>query len=97
MWNGCIQILNIFNKQRPPNPTFCIGQLSSHLVTSVSIFSFRLTARHTFSVTRKSRDWDGQIVLKIVFVKFSALWRIQDCAVGVHFSQGHQNAEGVEG
>jgi len=29
MWNERVQILNIFNKHRPPNPTFCVGQLGS--------------------------------------------------------------------
>jgi len=42
---------------------------SAHiLITSVSICSFSLTIRHTFSVAFKSRDRAGWVLLKFFFV-----------------------------
>ena len=42
------------------------------LIPYVSICSFSLTARHTFSVTFKSGDWDGPVVLKILLLVFKS-------------------------
>ena len=55
--NGALQILQA-----------ALTNSARILITSVSIYSFSLIAKHTFSVTLKSRDRAGQVLPKIYFV-----------------------------
>jgi len=72
MWNGHIQILNIFNKQQPPNLTGRVNQVCSHFDHICFNMLLSLIARHTLSVTVKSGDRVGQVVLKILLSVFDS-------------------------
>jgi len=46
------------------------------LISSVSICSFSIIARNTFSVTFKSGDWAGQVVPEILFLILNSLEKL---------------------